>query len=156
MNTTKSFPHAGFLSQLESLGGSAWSDARMSLSPRLMRALTTMDESGHAATASLIQLLQARQAVWQASLESSMVADELRRYQKFARPGQPSPHIVQLRQQQATVRRASSHAKQSYIATAAAFVRDAGIVVPARTALEVFITVWIDTNVPTEFVVAAD
>ena len=73
-----------------------------------------------------------------------------RRYQKFSKPGQPSPHIVQLRQQQATARQASSRAKRALIQAAAALVRDAGIAVPARVALEVFITQWIDANVPTD------
>ena len=90
----------------------------------------------------------------QASFETEVVADELRRYQKFARPGQPSPHIVQLRQQQGVARQATSQSKQSFIKAAAAFVREAGIEVPQRMALEVFITGWIDANVPKEPVAA--
>jgi hypothetical protein len=84
-----------------------------------------------------------------------VVADELRRYQKFAKPGQPSPHIVQLRQLQATARQASSQSKQSFIKAAAAFVREAGIDVPQRVALEAFITGWINANVPKDVVVAS-
>ena len=96
----------------------------------------------------MIELLKARKAVLKASFDTEMVADALRRYQKFARPGQPSAHIVQLRQQQAAARQASSQSKQSFIKAAAAFVRAVGINVPPRVALEVFITGWIDANVP--------
>ncbi|WP_266172179.1 hypothetical protein [Dyella subtropica] len=103
----------------------------------------------------LIQLLRAKKATLQAAFDTALVADELRRYQKFAKPGQPSPHIVQLRQQQAAARQASSLSKQSYIKAAAAFVRSAGIEVPPRVTLEVFITHWIDANVPKDFVPAA-
>jgi hypothetical protein len=156
MDTPQPFPHAGFLSQLQSLGASACIDARTPLSAPLTRALMAVDESGKSvpATAPLIQLLQARQAVWQSSLDTGVVTDELRRYQKFARPGQPSPHIVQLRQQQAAARQASSQSRQSFIKAAAAFVRAAGIEVPQRMALEVFIVGWIDANVPKAFVAA--
>ena len=91
----------------------------------------------------------------QASFGTAVVADELRRYQKFAKPGQPSPHIVQLRQQQAAARQASSQSKQSFIKAAAAFVREVGIDVPQRVAIEVFITHWIDANVPKDAVVAS-
>ncbi|HEY8682562.1 MAG TPA: hypothetical protein VIM06_05270 [Rhodanobacter sp.] len=150
MSTPKSFPHAGFLSQLELHGASVCLDARMPLSAPLTRVLTAVDETGQPAptTASLIQLLQARLAVWQASCDTGVVADELRRYQKFAKPGQPSAQIVRLRQQQATARQAGSQARQAYIRAAAAFARDTGIAVPPRVGLEAFITHWIDANVP--------
>jgi hypothetical protein len=41
------------------------------------------------------------------------------------------------------------------IRLAAAFVREAGIEVPQRMALEVFITQWIDAHVPKDVNVAA-
>ncbi|MFC5743696.1 hypothetical protein [Dyella tabacisoli] len=103
----------------------------------------------------LIELLKAKQAMLQASFDTELAADELRRYQKFAKPGQPSPHIVQLRQKQAAARQASSLSRQSFIKAAAGFVREADIDVPQRVALDVFITVWINANVPKAFVVAA-
>lgn len=156
MDTPKSFPHAGFLSQLESLGASVCIGARTPLSAPLASVLMAVDETGQPATASLIRLLQARQAVWQASLDTAVVADELRRYQKFARPGQPSAQIVRLRQQQAAARQAGSQARQAFIRAAAAFARDAGIAVPPRVGLEVFITNWIDANVPKAFVAATE
>ena len=154
MDTLQPFPHAGFLSQLQSLGASVCIDARTPLSAPLARVLMAVNESGKPAPAiaPLIQLLQARRAVWQASSDTRVVADELRRYQKFARPGQPSSQIVQLRQQQAAARQASSQARQSFIKAAAAFVRAADIEVPQRMALEVFIVGWIDANVPKAFV----
>ena len=88
----------------------------------------------------------------QAAFDTEMVADELRRYQKFSKPGQPTSHIVFLRQKQAGARHASNQSKQSFIRAAAAFVRDAGIEISPRVSLEVFATGWIDANVPAEFV----
>ncbi len=148
MATVTLFPHAEFLGQLESLGDAARLDESLSLSAALTRAVMAKDETGHSATASLMQLLQAQSALWKASADTGMVADELRRYQKFVRPGQPSPHIVQLRQQQAAARRAASQTRQAYITAAATFVRDAGLAVPPRVGLEVFISHWIEANVP--------
>ncbi|OOG54355.1 hypothetical protein [Rhodanobacter sp. C03] len=159
MATPKPFPQAGFLSQLESISASAPLTASTPMPPALARILLAADGTDGTgqptpAIAHLIQLLKAYKSVLQASFDTDVVADELRRYQKFARPGQPSPHIIQLRQQQAAARQASSQSKQSFIKAAAAFVREAAVEVPQRVALEVFITRWIDTNVPTEFVSA--
>ena len=153
MATPKPFLQAGFLHQLELLSESALLVADTPLPSPLARLLLAPDGSGALtkATAHLIQLLQARKVTLQASFDIEQVADELRRYQKFAKPGLPSPHIVQLRQQQAATRQASSLSKQTYIKAAAAFVREAGIEVPQSMALEVFITRWIDANVPVEF-----
>lgn len=156
MSTPKFFPHAGFLSQLELHGASACIDAGTPLSVPLTRVLMAVDETGEPATASLLQLLQTRQAVWQASFDTGVVADELRRYQKFAKPGQPSAQTVRLRQQQAAARQAASQARQAFIRAAAAFARDAGIAVPPRVGLETFITHWIDANVPKAFVAATE
>ena len=157
MATKVSFPQAGFLGYLELLESSASQFAQMPLTPLLAGILLTPDGTGELtkATGHLIQLLKAHEAMLQASFDTELAADELRRYQKFAKPGQPSPHIVQLRQQQAAARQASSQSKQSFIQAAAAFVRDAGIQVPQRVSLEVFITNWIDANVPKEFVPSA-
>ncbi|HEY2624794.1 MAG TPA: hypothetical protein VGI53_15215, partial [Dyella sp.] len=91
---------------------------------------------------------KAQQAVLQAAFDTELAADELRRYQKFAKPGQPSPHIVQLRQRQAAARQASSLSRQAFIKAAAAFVRKADIEVPPRVALEAFVTSWIEANIP--------
>ena len=141
MNTSPSFPHADFLSQLEaSTAACAWAGAPL---PEPLRVLMAAGDD-----AGLIHLLKARAAVWQASLDTDAVADELRRYQKFARPGQPSPHIVQLRQRQAAVQHSASRARQTFVAAAAAFVREAAIEVPQRMALETFVIGWIETHVP--------
>ena len=157
MATKMPFPQAAFLNCLELPDAPALLAAGASLSPLLARILLASDGTGELTKAAgdLIQLLKARKATLQASFDTELVADELRRYQKFAKPGQPSPHIVQLRQQQAAARQASSQSKQSFIQAAAAFVRDAGIQVPQRVSLEVFITNWIDANVPKEFVPSA-
>jgi hypothetical protein len=92
--------------------------------------------------------LKARRATSQAAFDTELAADELRRYQKYVKPGKPSAHIVQLRQKQAAARQASSLSRQSLIKAAAAFVREAGIDVPERVALDAFIVGWIDANVP--------
>jgi hypothetical protein len=151
MATQQPFAHAGFLAHLEDPGASASMVAATSLPP-LLAGMLLAAETGQPtqAAAHLIQLLKARKAMWQAAFGSDAVADALRRYQKFARPGQPSPHIVQLRQQQAAARQASSQSRQSFVKAAAAFVREAGIEVPQRVALELFITRWIDINLPKE------
>ena len=104
------------------------------------------------AASPLIQLLHARQAVLKAAFDTEQVADGLRRYQKFAKPGQPSPHIVQLRQQQAAARQASSQSRQALIQAAAAFVRESGLAQPAQLTLDVFINAWMDTNLPKDLV----
>ncbi|WP_266159250.1 hypothetical protein [Dyella silvatica] len=150
MATQPPFPQAGFLSQLEHASASASLLAGTGLSPLLARLLLAADGSGAwtEAAADLIPLLKAHQGILQASFDTALSADELRRYQKFARPGQPSPHIVQLRQKQAAARQASSLARQSFNKAAAAFVRTAGIHVPERIALETYISHWIETNVP--------
>ncbi|MFC5581892.1 hypothetical protein [Rhodanobacter terrae] len=157
MATPKPFQYAGFLSHLEQIAAFVPLTADTPMPPVLARMLLAADGTGQPApaVAHLIQLFKARKAVLQASSETALVADELRRYQKFAKPGQPSPHIVQLRQQQAAVRQASSRSKQSFIKAAAAFVREAGIDVPQRMALEVFIVGWSDANVPLDAVIVS-
>lgn len=153
MTSRKPFPQAGFLDYLERAGASAPVIADAALSPMLVGILRAANGTGELTKAAhdLIALLKARRAVLQVSFDTELAADELRRYQKFVRPGQPSPHIVGLRQKQAAARQATSVSKQSFIKAAAAFVRDAGIDVPPRVALEAFIDSWIDANVPKDF-----
>ena len=155
MATPKPFPHAGFLSQLEHINTSA-SVPAATLPPSLASVLLIAEDSGRPTPAvlHLIHLLKARKAMLQASFDTEVVADELRRYQKFARPGQPSPHTVQLRQQQAAARQASHQSKQSFIKAAAAFVRETGIEVPPRVALEAFTIGWIEAHVPKDVIAA--
>lgn len=154
MATPKPFPHAGFLSRLEQITASAPPTADTPMSPGLARMLLSADGTGQPTptVTHLSQLLKARKAMLRASFDTAVVADELRRHQKFAKPGRPLPHIVQLRQQQAAARQASSQSKQSLIKAAAMFVRETRIDVPQRVALEVFIIGWIDANVPKDVV----
>ena len=142
MSTPKPFPQAGFLQYLEHFDPSASRDDAMPES------LASILSARDGAVTRLIDLLKAMQATQQAALDTQQVADALRRDQKFARPGQPSAHIVQLRQQQAAARQACSQSKQAWIMAAAAFVRTTGIAIPPRVALELFITQWIDAHVP--------
>lgn len=151
MATQKPFPQAGFLRHLELLLAPASGTADASVPPALARMLLACDGAGLTpAGAHLIQLLKARNAMLQASFDTDLAADELRRYQKYSKPGPPSPHIVLLRQNQAAARLASSRSKQSFIHAATAFVRAAGLQKPPRLPLEVFANRWIDSNVPTE------
>jgi hypothetical protein len=152
MATPKPFPQAGFLHQLEVFGESASWAASAPLSPPLARMLLAADGTAVPTQAAfhLIGLLQARKATLQAACDTELAADALRQHQKFARPGQPSPHVVQLRQKQAAARQAASVSRQAFVQAAAAFVREVGIVVPPRVALELYVTRWIDANVPAD------
>jgi hypothetical protein len=156
MAKTRSFQQAGFLEHLERLTGSPALAADATLPPPLASMLMTSDGSAELTKAAgcLIPLLRAVQAMLQAASDTELAADELRRYQKYARPGQPSSHIVQLRQKQAAARQATNQSKQAFNKAAVAFVREAGIEVPPRVTLEAFITDWIDANVPKAFVSA--
>ena len=150
MATRKPFPHADFLSQLEHFGRATSLPAGPSLSEPLNGMLLAEDGTGELTKAAgcLIQLLEAQKAVLQASFDGELAADELRRYQKFAKPGRPSAHIVQLRQRQAAARQASSVSRQAFIKAATAFVREAGVEVPPSMSLESFIVSWIEANIP--------
>ncbi|MET0937183.1 MAG: hypothetical protein ABWX83_14405 [Luteibacter sp.] len=99
-----------------------------------------------AAASALLDVRQAAAAMKQAATDTETVADELRRYQKFARPGQPSPHIVQLRQAQARARQATNQSKTAFLKASTHFVREAGLTVPPRTSLEAFVTGWLAAN----------
>ncbi|WNL45790.1 hypothetical protein RKE25_20640 [Dyella sp. BiH032] len=141
-------PYTHLLEVLERSDASAGMELEKQLSPDIARLILSADEPsrGTSAAASLASLLKARMAVMQAAFDSRLVADELRRYQKFAKPGKPEPHIVQLRRKQAAARQASSVARQSLIRAATVFVRDTGLDVPPRVGLDVFITGWMDAN----------
>jgi hypothetical protein len=148
MATPKPFLHAGFLLELEQfVVGDA---GQPSWPPPLAGILLSGNDDTRPSSAAnhLIQLLHARKAVLKAAFDTEQVADELRRYQKFVKPGRPSPHIVQLRQQQAAARLASSQSRLLLIQAAAAFVREAGIEPPMRLALDVFISEWMETSLP--------
>lgn len=153
---TKPFPHAGFLDALEQPGEIA-AATRAALSPTLAALLLTVEAPAtwSSAAASLISVLKARRAQLQAAADTALVADELRKYQKYAKPGKPSPHIVQLRQRQAAARQAASIARQSLIKAATVFVREAHIHVPERVPLDAFIVEWIATHVPVDAGTAA-
>jgi hypothetical protein len=151
MSTLKPFPQAGFLVALERVDTSSSRRLEAPLPGALSALLLSADGSGElteTATA-LVALLKAREITYRAAFQASLVADELRRYQKFAKPGQPSPHVVQMRQQQGAARQAGNNARQVLNVAAATFVRLAGIAVPPRLAIDVFISEWISRNIPT-------
>lgn len=87
-----------------------------------------------------------RAAMDNAARHTATAADELRRYAKFSRPGQPSAHIVQLRQRQAAARLESARAKQAFLQAAQAFVHAAGLTSPPRMSLESFVLGWIERD----------
>lgn len=128
MTPTMLFPYAGSLAALEQSGDAA--------------------SLGLGSPALLIPVLKAYKATLQAAFDTTLAADELRKFQKYAKPGRPSAHIVQLRQKQAAARQATSIARQALIKAAAAYVRDAGVDVPERVPLDEFIVGWIAGNVP--------
>lgn len=148
------YAHAGFLSYLMQAGEATAVAGAAPLTPALTQLLYGEGEKAELSQAGkdLIPVLTAQMATHQAAYDTALVADDLRRYQKFAKPGQPSPHIVVLRKQQAAVRQASSLAKQSFIKGAAAFVRTAGIAVPEKVGLELYMIRWITINVPKDVV----
>lgn len=150
MSTSMRFPYARFLDRLGQPDAPVAAEASAELSPLLAQLLLKSGEPSTwaAMAASLSTLLHARKATLQAAFDTTLAADELRRYQKYAKPGKPSAHLVQLRQKQAAARQASSLSRQSLIKAAAAFVREAGIEVPERVALDEFIIHWVDANVP--------
>ncbi|SDF54950.1 hypothetical protein [Dyella sp. 333MFSha] len=94
----------------------------------------------------LPRLVEARAAMIQSAGDTALAADELRRYQKFARPGQPSAHIVQLRQRQAAARQATARAKQAFLKAAMEFTREAELLPPPRVTLEAFVLDWLDAH----------
>jgi hypothetical protein len=150
MASSTAFPFSGFLHLLEAPAESAHSSADMSMQAVLRGVMSSEDGASTPLAHSLVALLKARQAMYASVAATDRVADELRRYQKFVRPGQPSAHIVQLRQQQAATRQASSQSRQRFNHAATVFVREARIEVPPRVSLEAFVIRWIELNIPTD------
>ena len=99
-----------------------------------------------AAGSALEQLLLAGEGQLKADNDVSLVADELRRYQKFAPPGRPSVQIVQLRRQQSTVQQAQRMARQAFIRQADALARALQLVVPVKLGPVVTVERWLKIN----------
>lgn len=108
--------------------GRLWDGAAAALSP-----------AGQA----LLRALLDQQAVTQAQAEVSAVADILRRDQKFAPPGRPSLHLVQLRRQQSAVQQAERLARQVAAASASAFIKHAGLSLKPGIAAGEFMAKWV-------------
>lgn len=131
MITPTTFPYAAALARLDA-GDFAGLPAEYVDTPQKREAL-------HA-------LLKASEAVHRAAVITTQVADALRRDQKFVRPGQPSPHLVRLRQQQAAARQATNQARQAFIVAADGLVRVFRLTVPPRKSLEVFAQGWVEAT----------
>ncbi|KRG76304.1 hypothetical protein ABB30_09910 [Stenotrophomonas ginsengisoli] len=108
--------------------GRLWDGAAAALSP-----------AGQA----LLRALLDQQAVTQAQAEVSAVADILRRDQKFAPPGRPSLHLVQLRRQQSAVQQAERLARQVAAASASGFIKQAGLTLKPGIAAGEFMAKWV-------------
>lgn len=91
----------------------------------------------------LLNALQDRALVQAAAAEVAAVADILRRDQKFAPPGRPSLHLVQLRRQQASVQQAERLARMTASASASAFIRHAGLTLKPGVAAGEFMAKWV-------------
>ncbi|KRG45180.1 hypothetical protein ARC78_03055 [Stenotrophomonas pictorum JCM 9942] len=109
-------------------------------------ALFDADGALNAHGQALEQLLLAGQALAQREADVALVADELRRYQKFAPPGRPSLQIVQLRRQQSAVQQAQRVARQAFIRQADAFARAMSLAVPAKLGTLVIVERWLQAH----------
>jgi len=142
MSKTNVFRGAGFLARLEAVADLPAGFPVVVLTEGAEPA--TLNEAGQW----LVQLLKAHEAETLAARDTDIAADELRRYQKFARPGQPSAHIVQLRQKQAAARQASARSRQAFLKAAMEFVRAAGLAAPQGKTLDAFAQAWIEIHIP--------
>ncbi len=91
----------------------------------------------------VLALALSKQALLKAQADMDLVADELRKYQKFAAPGKPNLQIVQLRKQQAAVKQTALVARQGYAQATHVFLRGTGVVVPARRTPTDFSALWL-------------
>ena len=98
----------------------------------------------------LLQYVEALQASKQAAAETAAVADELRRYQKFAPPGRPPLLIVQLRQQQARAKQAALVAGQALSQASATLLRELKLHAPTRQAPAPWLANWLNAHLPRE------
>ena len=91
----------------------------------------------------VLPLARAQLALLQANADITLVADELRRYQKYALPGKPSLQIVQLRKQQGAVKQTALIARLNFALATHAFLRESGLVAPARRLPTDFASGWL-------------
>ncbi|WP_369937184.1 hypothetical protein [Xanthomonas tesorieronis] len=148
MATDTVFAQADFLDRLQRLDPSAAGLADAAIPPLLIASADPaapwrLSDTGQW----LLRALQARRALLHAAHATTLSADALRRDQKFAPPGRPSLHLVQLRQQQAAAQQATRRAKQDFAQAAAGFVRSAGLAPATKLSLSDFLQRWIDRHV---------
>jgi len=91
----------------------------------------------------LHSLLDAEHTLLKAEADMGLVADMLRRDQKFAPPGRPSVHLVQLRKQQATAKQAALVARQAHARAAQDFARAANLQITDRRTPIVAAAKWL-------------
>lgn len=137
MTSSSPFPYAGLLASLQSAEPAA-------LPVALQR---RVDSPEH--LASLREVLAAAERLHLSRQQIGLVADILRRDQKFARPGPPSPHLVRLRQQQAAARQAGNQAQLAWVRSATALVRCWNLTPTPGQTDEAFVTQWLARHLRT-------
>lgn len=91
-------------------------------------------------------LLETTQAALKTDGDVSLVADMLRRDQKFAPPGRPSIHLVQLRKQQAGAKQAALIARQAHGRAAQDFVKALALKITPRLTPIAVADRWLQTR----------
>ena len=94
----------------------------------------------------LLSLLQTKHAALKADTDMNLVADILRRDQKFSPPGRPSVHLVKLRTQQASTKQAALVARQAYGRAAQDFVRALDLKITPRLTPIAVTDRWLQTR----------
>ncbi|AMJ58126.1 MULTISPECIES: hypothetical protein [Stenotrophomonas] len=137
-------PHAAFpwTAQLQRL---QQRDSALAM-PAALPMFAAEDKALTAAGQALELLLLAGEHLLKADADVGLVADELRRFQKFAPPGRPSVQIVQLRRQQSTVQQAQRIARQTFIRNADGFARAIALDVPQKLGVVETVMRWLRAN----------
>ena len=125
-----------------------WSAALQPLPAQMGQVVLQADGVATEAAAALQQVLLSGEQLARAGVDVGLVADELRRYQKFAAPGRPSLQIVQLRRQQSGVQQAQRVARQAHIRCADQFARVIGLEVPAKLGVVAAVERWLQAHLP--------
>lgn len=126
----------------------AWARALEPLPAQLSGVVLASDGAASAAGQALLEVLASGEQLARAGVDVGLVADELRRYQKFAAPGRPSLQIVQLRRQQSGVQQAQRVARQAHIRGADQFARAIALDVPAKLGVVAAVERWLQAALP--------
>lgn len=103
-----------------------------------------LSEAGHW----LLKTLRAQVELQRLAQEGEQLTDDLRRYQRFAKPGAPSAQVIQLRRRQAALRQAGNVARQSYLKGAAQFVHRLGLPLSGKVTADSATAAWVQAHAP--------